>query len=166
MGEFVFGYTEMMNSPHIDPSIRGHMMNFLQVLMEDTNVRPWPQVRHFHMVIIQAMEAGQITWGDADRILAIQRQHVRTGMPAQPTPPPRRVVNTSRTPSSGITPMYCPLYQTNACERPTDHDSPRGFVQHICAYCLRATGRAINSHGEQDCRRRKAAEEAKNGQQA
>jgi hypothetical protein len=163
--EFIFGYTEMMDSSHIDPAIRSHMMRFLKLLMEDTNVRPWASVRHYHMTIIQAMEAGQLSWGDTEQMLAIQRQHARTGAPVAVSTP-RRISTPTRAANGVATPLYCSQYQTNACERATDHDSPRGFLHHCCAYCLRVTGRTISSHGESECRRKKAADEAKNSSQA
>ena len=53
LSEFVFGYTDMMDEPTLDPTVRTHMMAFLKILMEDVNIRPWPQVRHFHMTIRQ-----------------------------------------------------------------------------------------------------------------
>jgi hypothetical protein len=118
------------------------------------------------MVIIQAMEAGQLQWGDHERILAIQRQHSRAATPA-PAPvnsTPRRVSSASHAATGGPTPIVCIPFQTNACDRPTDHPSAQGFVHHVCAFCLRVTGRPINSHSEADCRRKKQSDDAKNSQ--
>ena len=164
--EFVYGYQEMMDDPHLEPVVRTHMSSFLKILMEDVNLRPWAQVRHFHMTVIQSMEAGQLQWGETDKILAIQRQHVRGSMTGQSfTPAPRRIPTARPVPVPAGAPMlYCAAFQSNSCEKPTDHDSPRGYLQHICAYCLRITGKAFSSHGEADCRRKKLAEEAKNAQ--
>ena len=170
LSEFVLGYNDMMDAPGLDPTVRSHMSQFLKLLMEDTNVRPWPAVRHFHMLVIQKMEAGQLQWGDVEGILAIQRQHARSGFqPApnfQPAPSnsaPRRAAATPRPVNPGPPPMFCALFQSGACESSTDHNTPQGFVQHICAFCLRLTGRPISSHGEKDCRRKKLHEESKNG---
>lgn len=165
MPEFISGYTEMMNSPSIDPVVRSNMMKFLKLLMEDVTVRPWPQVRHYHMTVIQEMEAGLLSWGDTEQMLVIQRQHARTAAPVVISAPRRPNIQ-PRQSSGNVTPMVCPLFQTNSCEHATDHNSPRGFVQHICSYCLHATGRAINSHGESECRRRKSADESKNSSMA
>jgi hypothetical protein len=158
--EFVYGYQEMMDAPELDPTVRTHMSSLLKILMEDINSRPWPQVRHFHMCVIQAMEAGQLHWGETDKILAIQRQHMRTGMSAA-TSAPRRI-NMPRPVMSGPPPLYCAAFQANTCDKPSDHDSPRGVVQHICAYCLRVTGKTFSSHGESDCMRKKKSDESKN----
>jgi hypothetical protein len=116
------------------------------------------------MVIIQAMEAGQLQWGDNDRILAIQRQHSRAATQAPVNAAPRRVSSTSHTATGGPTPLVCVQFQSNACDRPTDHPSAQGFVHHVCAFCLRVTGRPISSHSEADCRRKKQSDEAKNSQ--
>jgi hypothetical protein len=88
LAEFVFGYATMLEAPTLEPAIRAHMLRFLKLLMEDANIRPWQQVRHFHMVIIQAMETGQLQWGEMDRILELQRQHSRSGMVPSQGPPP------------------------------------------------------------------------------
>ena len=160
MSEFVLGYTAMLEAPGMDATLRGHMTRFLKLLMEDANIRPWPQVRHYHMSIIQSMETGQLHWGDIEGMLAIQRQHSRSYI--TPAPAVRRPAMQPRPPAPGNALLYCALYQTNSCDSPTDHDSPRGFVHHVCAYCMRVTGRAINSHSEADCRRKRNAGDAKN----
>ena len=149
----------------MDPTERLHMLSLLRILMDDASVRPWPQVRHLHMTIIQAMEAGQLAWGDTEGMLAIQRQHSRTPQTAlysAPSQPVRRAATSTLTANNVVTPLFCGPFQANACDRQTDHESPRGFVHHICAFCLRATGRAISSHSEADCRRKKQADEPKN----
>jgi hypothetical protein len=160
--EFTSGYSDMMANPELDHNERLHMLTLLKILMDDASVRPWPQVRHLHMTIIQAMEAGQLAWGDTEAMLSIQRQHFRT---AVTTPVPPRRLSTPTHAANGVsTPLFCVAFQSNACEKTTDHDSPRGFVRHICAFCLRLTGRPISSHGEADCRRKKQAEDSKNTQ--
>ena len=162
MSEFVLGYTVMLESPTMDANLRGHMLKFLKLLMEDANVRPWQQVRHYHMTIIQCMETGQLQWGDVEGMLSIQRQHSRTFV--APTPGIRRPTTQPRATQSASSVVVCVPFQTNNCESHTDHDSPRGFVQHVCGFCLRMTGRAISSHSEQDCRRKKNSSETKNDQ--
>jgi hypothetical protein len=158
MSEFVLGYTAMLENPRLDATLRGHMMRLLKLLMDDANIRPWPQVRHLHVTIIQSMETGQLQWGDTEAMLAIQRQHSRTYVPPNPAPMPRRPAANPRTTTTNPPLVYCLLFQSNSCESPTDHDSARGFVHHVCAFCLRTTGRAISSHGEAECRRKKNAE--------
>jgi hypothetical protein len=163
LSEFVFGYAEMLEAPTIDPTLRANMLRFLKILMDDANVRPWAQVRHFHMSVIQSMETGQLQWGDTERILAIQRQHSRAAPSPSPAPMgPRRAATSTRTANGVNTPMYCLLYQSNSCDRASDHESPRGFVYHICAFCLKTTGRSIPSNGEADCRRKRSTDEGKN----
>jgi hypothetical protein len=159
--EFVYGYQEMMDDPSLDTTVRTHMSAFLKVLMEDINIRPWPQVRHFHMCVIQAMEAGHLHWGDTDKILSIQRQHMRSGLSPSSNPVPRRI-NTPRPVVAGPPPLFCAAFQANTCDKTTDHDSSRGFVHHVCAYCLRVTGKTFSSHGETDCMRKKKSDESKN----
>jgi hypothetical protein len=159
--EFTSGYSDMMANPAMDPTERLHMLTLLKILMDDASIRPWPQVRHLHMTIIQAMEAGQLSWGDTEGMLAIQRQHSRTPVIAA-AQPVRRSATPTHTANNVVTPLFCGPFQANACERQTDHESPRGFVRHICAFCLRLTGRPISSHGEADCRRKKQGEEPKN----
>jgi hypothetical protein len=156
--EFVYGYTEMMNDSALEPRVRHHMADFLKLLMEDVNIRPWPQVRHFHMVVIQEMEAGQLEWGDTERILSIQRQHSRA-VPVN-IPAPRRVIPPrSMSFPTGPTMLYCAAFQTGSCDLLSDHNSPQGMLHHICSYCLKITGKPFSSHGESGCRRKKTAEE-------
>jgi hypothetical protein len=114
------------------------------------------------MTIIQAMEAGQLAWGDTEAMLSIQRQHIRTAV--APPGPARRISTPTQAANGVVTPLFCGTFQANACDKATDHDSPRGFVRHICAFCLRITGRPISSHGEADCHRKKKLEDSKNTQ--
>ena len=74
------------------------------------------------MTVIQAMEAGQLQWGDTERILAIQRQHSRSA--AATNPSPRRVSTTTHTANGIPSPLYCGQFQSNTCDKPTDHPSP------------------------------------------
>ena len=162
MAEFVLGYTIMLENPNMNSTRRGQMLWLLKLLMEDANIRPWQQVRHLHITIIQSMETGQIQWGDNEAMLAIQRQHSRTYV--VPSTAPRRPTITPRPPTTNNAIVFCIAFQSNACDSATDHDTPGGFVHHVCAYCLRVTGRAISSHSEADCRRKKGSTDSKNQQ--
>jgi hypothetical protein len=159
MPEFVLGYTIMLENPEMTSTRRGHMLWLLKLLMEDAIIRPWQQVRHLHITIIQSMETGQLQWGDNEAILAIQRQHSRSYV--VPNTAPRRPAPTSRPPTTNNPIVFCIAYQSNACDSTTDHNSEGGFLQHVCAYCLRVTGRAIR-HAEADCRRKKGSTDSKN----
>jgi hypothetical protein len=159
--EFIYGYTDMMRDRELDQETRFQMMDLLIILMDDAFTRPWPSVRHFHLTVIQAMEHGKLQWGDTVRIENLQRQHSWPGAAGT-----SRISNATRTVNGGFNrdPLFCRPFQSNTCDRTTDHQSPRGFVQHICSYCWRIVSRPISSHGEIDCRRKRNAEAPKNAE--
>ncbi len=136
--EFVYGMLCMLQEAK--PETQPHMHTLFQELMVDAMEYPWPQVRSFNGVLFQLMEQGRFAWGDPTQPL--REQYLRA--PAH-----------SHTPAQHK-PAYCGPFQSGQCpETAQEHNSPRGMVQHICAYCLRVAGKAC-AHPEYVCKRKVA----------
>jgi hypothetical protein len=100
------------------------------------------------------MEQGHLQWGDAAAI-----KEIRENMVYEPTATTTRTFPRSkeapRAASKGPD-RYCAPFQANSCKSSGDHDTPRGWVRHICAYCQRQPGLNYPSynHGEFSCNRK------------
>ena len=99
----------------------------------------WPAVRNYHGILLHQFELNKISWMDTAEIQKLQRRYVHQLIPA------------TRAPKA---PLFCLSYQDNKCTQTKDHDSNRGFVKHICAYCLKTNGK---EHTETDCRQKAPA---------
>jgi hypothetical protein len=149
--EFVFGFTSQLLKANLDMRVRELMLLHLQALMLDATRVSWPAVRHFHEIVVHQMEMANLTWSDTDKIQELRTMYARDtvannayannmGRPVQQA----RVAET----------RYCAPFQTNSCRHATDHDSGRGPVRHVCAFCM-GKGRGFFNHGEFECRRKK-----------
>lgn len=145
--EFVFGFMCIIRKTK-SPD-KELMLNHLQELMEDAVTYGWESVRNYHSIILQHMEMKRIGWRDTEAIQKLRRTY------AMQTPMDKfKMDSTARRQTKG--PMFCLSFQSNKCNESTDHASSRGFVKHICAYCLKQVGQEYN-HSETDCRRKKKA---------
>ena len=155
--EFVFGYIAILNNPLVSRGDHERMLWHLQTLMLDAGRYPWPQVRRFHEIVVHHMETGDITWADTGRIRELHELYAGSPAVSQGSYAPK---------ASGVSPrpkqvQFCSAFQTNTCESHADHDSPRGYLRHVCAYCMRVVKNSpAFPHGEFQCER-KARDNAK-----
>ena len=64
IAEFVYGFT--VQSQQTDPSIAGHRTQILLDLMDDAMAFKWDKVVRGHVVLLQKLEMGTLTWGDKE----------------------------------------------------------------------------------------------------
>ena len=150
--EFLYGYFFILNNYEVAGQIHSAILLHMQMLMSQACRFPWPFVRHFHKLVLRKMELGHILWGDVEAI-----KEVRDNMPppgastARATP--QRPRDLPRPVPKGPE-QYCGPFQLNNCQLPGDHDSPSGWVRHICAYCQRQPNSPSYNHGEFNCNRK------------
>lgn len=151
--QFVFGYLHNMQLE--SRTVQRIMLSHLQDLMQDAMDYSWETARSYHKLLLQQFERNLLSWKDSDRIAEFRRTHAHRG-------PLTTVTNASSAPKKGSEKQqYCAAYQRGACQQRTDHTNARGFVRHICAYCLRITQTAY-PHSEADCRRKQSQQQSKN----
>ena len=153
VAEFVLGYLSSMEKE--TTSVQAHMKKHLLELMRDTMDFSWDSVRNFHGVLLNQFEMRRITWEDTEEIQALRRAYAHRVIAQANTDQIGDKPTTSRN-TNVRGPIFCVQFQTGECKSHGDHASPRGQVQHICAYCLKETGCSFN-HAEQDCRRKSAS---------
>jgi hypothetical protein len=147
--EFVMGFLSIVARSRAGQRVRELMYRHLQELMLDATRAPWPSVRHYHAIVLHHMEIGELTWEDTAAIQEL-RANYALQVQCQPMLQGQGGGHPASQPSSpGI--RYCGPFQTGTCKQPGDHETNRGFVLHICSYCLRK-GKGQFPHGEQDCR--------------
>ena len=129
------------------------MLNHLHDLMSDVTEHSWDNVRNCHAIILQQMEQGRITWEDERRLRELRHTyaHARARGSGEPSMQNLRA------------PVFCNKFQDGECPYDHDHNTSRGFVPHICAYCLKHTGFAYK-HPWIACQR-KQRDQSKNGKQ-
>ena len=134
----------------------------LHQLMTDAMHFGWESIRGFHAVFLQQIEQGRMDWDSDISSLKTQYLLAPLGKLSDKQAEPRRNQEVPRDrerdreygehPTTG--PVICLPYQSGGCKAIGDqHESTRGTVRHICAFCLKATGRFCH-HPEDKCIRK------------
>ena len=156
--EFAAGFTATIREQGLSPSDRDIQLLHFQKLMVDAQTWDWTTVRHFHGILRQEIEANRLNWRDAAAIQELRLTYlIQAGMSKRSTPAATAKKTTPRLP-------VCVPFQTGACpSQASPHDSDKGNVRHVCAFCLSAVGYGCY-HPENQCQRKtkNAAPESRN----
>lgn len=140
IAEFTFGYLAVV-SREKSAKIRDIMLQHLQELMQDAVDFPWESVRNFHAIFLHQQEMDRITWNSRSEIAKLRQIYVMRPLK----------------PATGATgPRFCLPFQAGKCTQAGDHQTQRGQVKHICAYCLKSQNGQF-PHPEKDCKRKQRA---------
>lgn len=143
--EFAFGYMACVHGKGVDSTQRALMLRHFQALMQDAMEFSWEATRNCHGIILAQMEMGRLSWEDSDQLHELRRIYAQKA-PSTTSAPHKR--------SGGKDgPLFCVPFQEGKCTQQEDHDTARGLVKHICAFCLKATG-SVYPHPEFKCRRK------------
>ena len=150
--EFVLGYiTSLMYDSNT--SAKARKLEHLRELVMDAATYPWSDVRNYHAIVLNQFEMKKLDWGNKDAIQQLRRTYAQIRARG-----PENGIAVSTAHTQG--PPFCLPFQNGRCNKTTDHQTSRGWVQHACAFCLKRTGNAYR-HSEHECRRKQAA--PKNG---
>ena len=142
--EFVYGFMCQLIDAKTDSKIRENQLQYLRDIMREATDHPWPNVRNLHGIVLSHMEMDRVAWTDDDAIRNLRETYI-TRAPTSQTPQ----VDNRRTNK-----RYCLMFQDGRCKQLTpEHSSPRGSVNHFCAFCYRVTGNSYQ-HAEMDCNRK------------
>ena len=144
--------------PDVDAATRNIMLQHLMGLMQDATDFPWEGVRNAHGIILAQIEMGGCNGRHTQNNGAEAHicQRASAASPQSSHNSSKRQAGTRHSHTEG--PVFCLPYQDGACVYQGDHDTSRGSVRHICAYCLKATGHAY-PHPEKKCRRKAGKQE-------
>jgi hypothetical protein len=151
---FCRGYTSKMNSQN--SHLRNLMSEHLIRLMKDADKHDWEDVKAYHGVFLQHVEAGRTTWEDSEfrqelrHDMLVDRQRKQQAPRAPPHPQQQRYgrdANSNALPPAPPGTTACPAFQAGTCQQ---HDS-HGKMQHICDFCLKITRRMFH-HPQSECR--------------
>ena len=152
LAEFVYGYLSIVLESEQSPAIGRRMLQHLRGLMMDTSEYSFEAARNCHAIVMQQLEQTRITWDDADKMVELRKTYAQRGHAAEAT----ATANSGREHTRGA--LFCLKFQEGRCTFHDDHQTSRGMVKHVCAFCLRQYG-ATYRHTEQDCRKRKARDQ-------
>ena len=150
MGEFVFGYLEMLEitSSEFDKPL---MLNILSQIMEDAMDFHWQGCRKAYGEFAKEVEDGISQWGDASRLLRLRQKHAHR----HPLGEPYKPIITNSFASDAQVP--CGSFQYGNCSQSASH----GKWGHFCKYCNSKNSTHKFPHSERNCNR-KRRENSKN----
>ena len=139
-------------------SIRNNMLEYARHLLQDAIETNWTTARHAHMMVLQDIERGKVTWRDSDNIEKIRIRSTA------------RVITTKPTSTSGKGHKHtgkekiCVGYNEGTCKQQGDHVLDNIIYKHACAFCHQEVNRFCH-HKTRDCLRRKNNEANKDKKQ-
>ena len=126
---------------------RGHMLDYLIALLDDSNDFLWQAAKASHTVLLHQMEQGEIaSWSETDKIdwirRAIAQRHVcgslnNTGG--------QKLKKQSQTSQKGINSMPCVYFNNNTCTFNKYHERKGVFYRHICSSWFTQDGK-VSTH--------------------
>lgn len=166
--EFVYGFMCDIEDCR-DENKKRRLWLRLQELMMDAMYFGWEAERGFHGVFLQNIEQGRMDW--LTDITMLKTQYLLAPLSKQATNKTAEFKSktTASTydrkerydpghdhgPNAG--PLFCVPFQTGACKLTGEgHDSQRGPVKHVCAFCLKSAGK-LCMHSEESCIRKTKA---------
>ena len=144
--EFVQGYLTTALDGKQNAQTREKMLRHLQELMRDASDHRWEHVRNYHAILLHQYEMERITWDSTGEIQKLRATYVFNA---------RHAATSEKTAHT----RYCASYQRGGCSHQGDHTSPRGYVRHICAYCV-TKNRGNYNHPENECRMKQRSQTA------
>ena len=127
-------------------TVRTNMLEYGRHLFQDAVETNWATARHTHLVLLQDIERGKVTWRRPD---AVEKIRIRNTA---------RVIsqkisgNTPKTGNYTAKDKTCVDYNTNGCKFASDHVIDGQIVKHACSHCHKEVGKYYY-HKLQECMR-------------
>ena len=132
-------------------TVRSNMIDYGRHLMQDAMETNWNTARHAHLVVLQDIERGKLSWRNPDQVDKVRIRNTARVIMAKNTP---QIHKQSKTSSKD---KICEDYNDNNCTHQSDHVVNGLIHKHACQYCFAQVGRFCN-HKLQDCLRKKTKE--------
>ena len=133
---------------------RGHMLDYLIALLDNSNDFSWQAVKASHAVLLCRMEQGVIaSWAETDKINRIRRANAQrhTSGPL-PTNGDQKLKKQGQTYQKCAKSMPCIYFNDNSCTFTKHHETKGVFYRHICSYCFAQDGK-VSTHSTSDCKK-------------
>ena len=128
------------------------MVEYCRHLMQDALETNWGTARHAHLVVLQEIERGKLSWKNPDQVDKVRIRNTARVLMQKPGNHPTTKNQRNRTKD-----RICADYKHNNCSQTSDHVVEGIINRHACQYCFSQVGRYC-AHKTQDCMRRKSRE--------
>jgi hypothetical protein len=133
------------------PTISTAMTVFMSKWLADALRFPFRTVRGYVKSVFLALEQGRATWRDTDKIREIRTEAIE-GTTRLEEAPSQPAVAARATTAKPIATGWCADYQNGKCTFTSQtHETSRGQVSHICAFCYRTQGKEFQ-HAQDVCK--------------
>ena len=133
---------------------RGHMLNYLIALLDDSNDFSWQAAKASHAVLLCRMEQGEIaSWAETEKIDKIRRANAQrhTSGPL-PNNGGQKFKKQGQTYQKSAKSMPCVYFNDNSSTFTKHHETKGVFYRHICSYCFAQDGN-VRIHSANDCKK-------------
>lgn len=125
------------------------IMDHVRKVTRDALERPWPAVLRWTNYVWDAVESGQMTWGDRDMI---QDERIRLCLTSNSMSTSSTSYNDTKKPHS-VSQVICRAYNTRmGCQHRENHGDANVWFLHSCSYCD-SIGK-LCQHSVRECERR------------
>ena len=151
--QFLIGFMGCIQEEHSN-TVRNSMLEYGRHLLQDALETNWLTARHAHMVLLQDMERGKVTWRRPDMVEKIRIRNTARVIPAKSNP------TNTRDNKGAAKDKICEDFNKNDCKFSSDHVVGGQIWKHACSYCFKEVGRYCY-HKTQDCLRRRTGDQGK-----
>ena len=147
---FIQGYMSIILKEK-DPKKQAILIKHIREIAIDASKYAWEIVRDYHALLLTQMEHGELTWFQHTKIQEYRQQEVWSSKPQ---------LQSGSHPTANRKWVPCKPFQQGKCQNTSDHNTTKGYVKHVCAFC-HTRGRALR-HTEQECWSKNKDNQAKN----
>ena len=133
---------------------RGHMLDYLIALLDDSNDFSWQAAKASHAVLLCRMEQGEIaSWAETEKIDRIRRANAQRHTPASLSNTGGQTFKKQgQTYQKHAKSMPCVYFNDNSCIFTKHHETKGVFYRHICSSCFAQDG-MVSTHNASDCKK-------------
>ena len=151
--QWMAGFCRIMRDEE-NSQTRGHMLDYLIALLDDSNDFSWQAAKASHAVLLCRMEQGEIaSWAETEKIDRIRRANAQrhTSGPL-PNNGGQKFRKQGHTYQKSAKSMPCVYFNDNSCTFTKHHETKGVFYRHICSHCFAQDGK-VSTHSAIDCKK-------------
>ena len=135
--QWMAGFCRIMRDEESSQT-RGHMLNYLIALLDDSNDFSWQAAKASHAVLLCRMEQGEIaSWAETDKIDQIRRANAQRHIPGSlSNTGGQNFKKQGQTYQKNAKSMPCVYFNDNSCSFTKHHKTKGVFYRHICSSCF------------------------------
>ena len=151
--QWMAGFCRIMRDEESSQT-RGHMLDYLIALLDDSNDFSWQAVKASHAVRLCRMEQGEIaSWAETEKIDRIRRANAQRHTPGSlSNTGGQKFKKQGQTYQRNAKSMPCVYFNDNTCSFTKHHETKGVFYRHICRSCFAQDGK-VSTHSASDCKK-------------